>query len=395
MSKPNITDSLEYPSNLNTSKSFFALGIVGLLASVVGYFIDTQQFFFSYLNSFVFFSSIALASLFFVMLQHVTRSTWSVLVRRIPETISSNIFVWFLFLIPVLFGLHDLYHWSHESAVAHDPVLQGKEPWLNPAFFIIRQIIYFSVWGFLGYRLYKNSIKMDETGDWGLQTLLRRTSGPGIFLFAITVPFAAFDWIMSLDPHWYSTIFGVYFFAMSFQALFPVLILVLFYLNSKGMLKNSINDSHVYDLGVLMFGFTVFYAYIAFCQYLLIYYGNLPEETVWFYHRLEGGWQYIAMAFLFGRFVIPFLVLLPKKTKSNRKVVMSISILILIIHFFELFWIVMPNFSEEAITFSWMDITALVGLGGIFFGLFFNKFSKHSIVPKNDPKLADCLNKHL
>lgn len=392
--KPNITDSLQFPSDLNVTKSMTALGVVGLVASAVGYFINHEQFFFSYLTSFTFYASIALAALFFVMLQHVTRSTWSVLVRRIPETISSNIWWWGLFLIPILFGMHSLYHWSHESAVASDPVLQGKEPWLNTPFFVIRQIIYIGIWGFLGYRLHKNSVKMDETGDWGLQTLLRRTSGPGIFIYAITVPFAAFDWLMSLDPHWYSTIFGVYFFAMSFQAFFAVMILMVLYFIRNGILSDSLNDSHIYDLGVLLFGFTIFYAYIAFSQYLLIYYANIPEETVWYYHRLHGGWEFIAWAFLLGRFAIPFLVLLPKKAKSNKTVVMAISILVVVVHFFELFWIVMPVLSESSFHFSWMDIAAFLGLGGCFFALFFHRFKKHSIIPENDPKLAECLNKH-
>lgn len=394
MDKPTITDRLEFPQDLNLSRTLFGVGIVGLLASGVGYFLDHEQFFFSYLVSFTFFSSIALGSLFFVMLQHVTRSEWSVVLRRIPEAISSNIFYWALFIIPVILGMHSLFHWTHADALAHDNVLQGKEPYLNTPFFIIRQIIYFGIWGFLGYRLYKNSIKMDETGDWGLQTLLRRTSGPGIFIFAITLAFASFDWLMSLDPHWYSTIFGIYYFAMSFQGLFALLILIVFYLWKKGLLTDTIQESHIYDLAVQMFGFTVFYAYIAFSQFLLIYYASIPEETIWYLHRFEGGYEYLAWILLFGRFVIPFVVLLNKGTKTNFKVVTSISILILVSHFIELYWIAMPVLHEHGIHFNWMDVTTFLGLGGIFFGLFFYKFRKQKMVPVNDPKLEKSLRKH-
>lgn len=394
MDKPTITDRLEFPQDLNLSRTLFGVGIVGLLASVVGYFLDHEQFFFSYLVSFTFFSSIALGSLFFVMLQHVTRSEWSVVLRRIPEVISSNIFYWALFIIPVILGMHSLFHWTHADALAHDPVLQGKEPYLNTPFFIIRQIIYFGIWGFLGYRLYKNSIKMDETGDWGLQTLLRRTSGPGIFIFAITLAFASFDWLMSLDPHWYSTIFGVYYFAMSFQGLFALLILIVFYLWKKGLLTDTIRESHIYDLAVQMFGFTVFYAYIAFSQFLLIYYASIPEETIWYLHRFEGGYEYLAWILLFGRFVIPFVVLLNKDVKTNFKIVSSISILILVSHFIELYWIAMPVLHQHGIHFNWMDVTTFLGLGGIFFGLFFYKFRKQKMVPVNDPKLEKSLRKH-
>ncbi|MDZ7690108.1 MAG: hypothetical protein U5K69_02955 [Balneolaceae bacterium] len=394
MSKPRITDTLEFPSDKNVTNALFGIGIVGLLASGVGYFLDHDQFFFSYLVSFSFFSSIALGSLFFVMLQHVTRSEWSVVLRRIPEAISSNFYIWAIFLIPVLLGMHSLYHWTHADAVASDSVLQVKEPYLNTPFFIVRQIIYFGIWSFLGYRLYNNSIKMDETGDWGLQTLLRRTSGPGIFIFVITFAFASFDWLMSLDPHWYSTIFGVYYFAMSFQGLFAFFILMVFYLWNKGILTETIQESHIYDLGVQMFGFTIFYTYIAFSQFLLIYYAAIPEETLWYMHRLEGGYEYMAWALLFGRFVIPFVVLLNKKAKTNAKAVLSISVLILVTHFIELYWITMPVLHEHSIHFNWMDVTTFLGLGGIFFGLFFYRFRQQKMIPVNDPKLEKSLRKH-
>src|SRR5699024_3659876 len=342
MSTPKLTDTLDFPSDLNITKSLFGVGIVGLIASGIGYFLEQDQFLFSYLVNFSFFSSIALASLFFVLLQHLTRSHWSVAIRRIPEAISSNFWIWGLFIIPILLGMHSLYHWTHADAVASDPVLQGKLPYLNTSFFIIRQLIYFGLWSFLGYRLYNKSVEMDETGDWGLQTLMRRTSGPGLFFFSITLAFASFDWLMTLDPHWYSTIFGIYYFAMSFQGLFAALILIVLFLWKKGLLTNTIQGGHIYDLGVQLFGFTVFYAYIAFSQFLLIYYANIPEETVWFLERLSGGYEYLAYFYLFGRFVIPFIVLLPKRTKFTYNIVGSVSVLVLVSHLVELYWIVMP-----------------------------------------------------
>ena len=394
MSKPKITDTLEFPSDLNVTRSLFGVGIVGLLATGVGYFLEHDQFFFSYLVSFSFFSSIALASLFFVMLQHLTRSEWSTVLRRIPESISSNMWIWGLFLIPIFFGMHSLYHWTHADAVAEDPVLQGKVPYLNTPFFIVRQFIYFGLWSFLGYRLYKKSVEMDETGDWGIQTLLRRTSGPGLFFFAITLAFASFDWLMALDPHWYSTIFGVYYFAMSFQGLFATLIIIIMFLWKKGILTNTIQKGHIYDLGVQMFGFTVFYAYIAFSQFLLIYYANIPEETLWFLERLNGGYEYLAYFYMFGRFVIPFIVLLSKRAKSNYKIVTSMSVLILVSHLVELYWIVMPVLNHHSVHLNWMTLTSFIGLGGIFFGLFFYRFKQNKMVPINDPTLAESLNKH-
>ncbi len=394
MSTQHTTDTLQFPADQNLKLPLFAVGIVALLASVVGYFLDHEQFFFSYLTSFSFFSSIALTALFFVMLQHLTRSHWSVVLRRIPESISANLWMWALFIIPVFFGMHSLYHWTHADAIASDPVLQGKQPYLNTTFFIIRQFIYFGIWSFLGWRMYNKSVEMDKTGDWGLQTLLRRTSGPGIFIFVITLAFASFDWLMSLDPHWYSTMFGVYFFAMGFQGMFATLILLVVFLWSRDILKNTIQKSHLYDLGVQLFGFTIFYAYIAFSQFLLIYYANIPEETVWYLERLNGGYEYLAYFYLFGRFVIPFVVLLPKSTKMKPAVVSSMAGLILVSHLVELYWIVMPVLNHHGFHLSWMTLTCFIGLGCIFFGLFFHTFSKQQMIPVNDPKIEESLRKH-
>jgi hypothetical protein len=390
--KPTITDSLQFPADSKVPRALFGLGTVGLIASVVGYFMDADQFFFSYLVSFVFFTSISLSALLMVMLHYITRSTWSVLVRRIAETFTADIWLWALFFIPVLLGLHNLYHWTHDSAL-EDPILSQKVAYLNSTFFFIRQLIYFGAWGFFGYKLYKTSILMDETNDWGLTTLLRKYSGAGIPIFGITIAFASFDWLMSIDPHWFSTMFGVYFFAISFQAFWPVLILMVFFLQRRGLLQNTLRKVHIYDLGAWFFAFTIFYAYIAFSQFLLIYYANLPEETLWFYHRMEGGWQFILYAMLLFRFVIPFIVLLNRGTKHNRKVLATLSIMVLVVHYAEIYWIIMPVLTEHGFGFSWMDITSLLGLGGVFFGLFFTRFKKHSMVPVCDPKLDECLSK--
>lgn len=394
MSKAKLTDSLTFPSDLKVSRSLFVVSGVALLASFVGYFINSQQFFFSYLTSLIFVASLTLASLFYVMLQHVTRSEYSVVFRRIPEVISANMLWIAILFIPVMFGLHSLYEWTHHSVVADSAALKWKSPWLQPGFFIIRNVIYFSIWTFLGVRLYRNSIKMDETGDWGLQTLLRRTSGPGLFLFGLTVPFAAFDWVMSLDPHWYSTIFGVYFFAMSFQAFFPVLILVSLYLRKRGILTNTITEKHISDMGLLTFAFTIFYAYIAFAQYLLIYYANVPEEVVWFQNHFAGSWVDLAWLILFGRFFVPFFGLIGTTPKKNMTYLKYMAIWILFMHFVELYWIIMPTLHKNGLDIHWLDFTTLIGLICLILGIFFYRFSKHSMVAKNDPLLERSLNKN-
>ncbi len=391
---PKLTDSVQFPSNLDVAKTFYGFGVVGLIASFVGFFLNSEQFFFSYLTSFTFFTSISLASLILVMIHHITKSSWGTVIRRIPEAFMSNLGIWAIFMIPVLLGMSSLYSWTNTAYVADDPIMLGKVPYLNTPFFVIRQFIYFAIWGYLGHRLYKVSVDMDETNDWGLTKVLQKLSAPGILIFSLTVAFASFDWLMSLDAHWFSTMFGVYFFAMSFQALFPILILMILWFRKKGILENTIGKAHIYDLGAWFFGFTVFYAYIAFSQFLLIYYANIPEETLWFYHRLEGSWSFVTYSLLICRFIIPFILLLNRDTKHNNKLLVFTSVLVIFMHIVELHWIVMPILSHDGVSISWLDFATFIGLGGIFMGLFFQKFSKHNMVPVNDPKLAESLSKH-
>ncbi|MEX2602166.1 MAG: hypothetical protein WD355_10985 [Balneolaceae bacterium] len=393
-SSPHSTDPVDFPVEINTSKVLFGTGIAGLIASGVGYFLNPEQFFFSYLTSFTFFASFALAALIMVMFHHITRSSWGTVLRRIPETFASNLWIWGIFFIPVILGISTLYGWANPEYVAGDPIMEGKVPYLNRPFFIFRQVLYFTIWGWLGYRLHKISTEMDRTRDWGLTTLLRKISAPGILIFALTIAFASFDWLMSLDAHWFSTMFGVYFFAMSFQAFFPMLILLIFWLQKRDILANTITKSHIYDLGAWTFAFTVFYAYIAFSQFLLIYYANISEEVLWFYHRMEGSWIILFWSLLIGRFILPFILLLNRDTKHSRTLLKITSVLIVVMHIIEIHWIVMPTIHHHGIQVSWLDITTLIGLGGIFFGLFFQRFRKYKMIPVNDPKLAESLDKH-
>lgn len=394
MAHTKLTDSLEFPESANPSRVIIAIAVVGIIASLVGVVVNFEQFLHSYLTSFTFFISISLGSLFLVMIHHITRSSWGTTLRRIPETFSSYLWVFALLFIPILIGMTTLFPWTQEQYNAfYEGLREHKAPYLNIPFFVARNIIYFAIWAFLGYKLYKNSVKMDETGDWGIDTTLRKISAPGIFFFGFTVAFASFDWIMSLRFDWFSTMFGVYYFAMSFQAIFAVLLLVIFYLRNNGLLLNTINKAHIRDLGAWMFAFTVFYAYITFGQFFLIYYANIPEATLFFYYRLEGNWDYIFYAVIFGRFVIPFIVLLSKSSKGNFTVLKTMAVFIIISHIVELYWLIMPSL-HDTFSFHWLDLATFLALAGIFFGLFFFYFKQQSMIPKNDPKLMESLNKH-
>lgn len=397
--KHNVTDNLQFPANSPVIRNTLIVGVICLLITLAGYVFNSKQFFFSYLTSFSFFTGLGIISLFFIMLQHITRSSWSVVFHRIPEVIASNLWIWGLFVIPIILGAHDLFHWTHEELLDpaspdYDALLASKTWYLSMPFFIFRQVLYFAIWGFLGWKIYQNSLKIEKTGDWGYDTAQRKISAPGILLFGLTCAFASFDWLMSLDPHWFSTMFGVYYFAMNYQAFFPMIILFVLYLHGRGMLTQTVTLSHINDLGKLTFGFTVFYAYIAFCQFFLIYYANIPEETLWYYHRFEGSWLYVSYSLLICRFLVPFVFLIPMNNKRNLKLLKFMAIWILVMHFVELHWIVMPTMHHHGVSFNWMDITAFVGMGGIFLHLFFSRFSKNAMVPANDPKLIESLNKH-
>ena len=357
----------------------------------------SQRFYFAYLIGWVFCVTISLGGLFFVMLQHLTTAEWSVVVRRIPEILMMNFPVLIIFGLPVVFGMHDLYHWTHADLYEvggenYDPILAAKQSYLNPPFFIARLAVYFGLWTYLSFRLYKLSISQDvdpQPGE-GRMAEERKVSAWGMLVFAFTTGFAGFDILMSVDPHWFSTMFGVYFFAGTFFVILASVTMMALMLQRAGYLNGVITVEHYHDLGKFMFGFTVFWAYIAFSQYMLIWYANLPEETVWFRVRMEGGWGYASLALIFGHFVIPFLVLAFRASKRSKGVMMFMTFWFLLVHFFDLYWLTMPVVNHN-FTFELIDITGWLGLVLFFAGLIVLRARRHATVPYNDPKLAASL----
>ncbi len=366
-------------------------GLVGLLACGIGYFFDSRQFFHSYLTALVFWVSISLGGLFFVMLHYLVGAKWSVVLRRLCENIMITIPLMALFSLPLMFGIHDLFHWSHPEAVSRDILLQGKAPYLNVPFFIVRTAIYFILWTLMARYLYNISLKQDRKHSEELFIRARRASAPGMILFGLTITFFAFDWLMSLDAHWYSTIFGVYFFSGAFLGCLAFLTVMILYFRKHHILDKSITVEHYHDLGKLMFAFTVFWGYMAFSQYFLIWYANIPEETIWFLHRWEGSWQTVTLFILFGNFLVPFFLLFPQWPKRNRFMLMAISVWILFVHWVDIYWIVMPSLHQHGINISWLDFAALAGIGGIFVWFFWNKLSSQALIPINDPGLAESI----
>jgi hypothetical protein len=345
----------------------------------------------TYLVSFAFFLSISLGGLFFVLLEHCTRAGWSVVARRAAEAVAANVWVMAILVIPVVLGMDHLYHWTDAAAVAHDPLLEAKVGFLNPTFFMIRLAIYFLIWGALATFLHRTSVAQDASGDPALTLRMERVSAPGMVLFALSLNFAAFDLLMSLDPHWFSTIFGVYYFAASVVAFFAVMPKVLWALQWRGILKNAITVEHYHDIGKLLFAFVVFWAYIAFSQYMLIWYANVPEETEWFLKRQTGEWTTVSLLLIFGHFVVPFLLLVSRFIKRRPFLLAITGGFVAVMGWVDMYWLVIPEFSPGIARFGLLDILCFLGMNGVWSAAVVWRLSRHSVIAEKDPRLEESL----
>lgn len=396
MAHSDISSSKVYfqtESKLRVFRIFVPLFLLSSLFLIIGFKFNASRTLFNYLLAFTFLMSLGLGGLFFSMLHHATGASWSVVVRRIPESLAHLLPWGFILILPVFFGLDFLYEWSRQES-AHDAILTHKAAYLNDTFFIIRNIFYFTIWTLLYKKIIGTSIAQDQHGDIQITHKLVRWSSAGIVLFAITLTFAAIDWIMSLKAHWFSTIYGVYYFAGSIVAGLSMTIVVLLMLQNKEYLKNVINENHFHDLGKLLFALNVFWAYIAFSQYMLIWYGNIPEETIFFSERGHSGWHIVSLAVAIGHFVIPFFLLMSRHAKRNMKVLFAGALWLLAMHYLDLFWLIMPNFSKNSVNFGWIEITAIVWMLSLFVLILVWNFNRYALIPLKDPRLKESLEFH-
>ena len=338
--------SAELWSKVRNSLAFVAL--VGWIASLAGFALNREQFHFSYLTAFLFCVSIGLGAMFFVLIQHLTGSAWSVTVRRLMESIMRTLPFGLVLFGLVVTGIHYTFAWSHDSAKT-DHVLRQKLSYLNVDWFTIRGLIVFALWTIWALVLFRKSRAQDADGSINHTRSLIKWSAPGLFLLFITASVAAFDWSMSLDPRWFSTMYGVYFLSGGGLGFIATLILVCLALRNAGYLSNAVNEEHYHDLGKWLFCMTAFWGYIAFSQYMLIWYGNLPEEIFWFKNRLVGSWKGMAALLVLGHFIVPFFALLPRGNKRNLKVLTFFATWMLVMHYFDLYWQVMPVLHKDGI----------------------------------------------
>jgi hypothetical protein len=368
------------------------IGITGLLATIglgASQGDGLKHFAFAYLTNYAFFLSISLGALIFIPLMFVTKASWNIVIRRLAEVTAAVMPLMAILAIPVIIFAGKVYGWT-DPAVAATHAMAHKTGYLNQTAFIIRWVIYFAIWS--GYALFfwRNSVNQDKTGDLKVTRRLENFSGFALMRCALSIAGAAFDLLMSVDPLWFSTMFGVYYWAGGFVTFFAVLTLALMGLQNSGRMERIVSPEHFHDLGKLMFAFTFFWGYIAFSQFMLYWYANIPEETSWYLVRTRHGWDLIAYATLFATLLLPFLGLVSRFAKRSRKILAFWAVWIIAAQWLNLYWVVIPEFSETLI-FSPMYVTCFLGIGGLWLAGITRLAAGNSLVPTRDPRLDDSL----
>ncbi len=440
---PSTTENRRFDGASATNARRIGLGLMlsGAAASGVIALWHHQRFFSAYLVAFAFLLSVTLGGLFFVIVQHLVRAGWSVTVRRVSEVITLNIgllFVLFLPLIPMIYtgklmpmsaahvaahhGAHDQAGHggegghggeaghgdaAHETAAAprgdwngpalpwvvHGEVDHSKQTWLSFPWVVIRLVVCFALWFLMARYYYGNSVRQDESGDPRHTERMQRWSAPAMLIYGLTVSIAGFDLLMALEPAWYSTMFGVYFFAGGLLGFFAALVLALYLLQRSGRLTESVTPEHYHDVGKFMFAFLVFWAYIAFAQYMLIWYANIPEETLWYQLRQTGQWLGLSVFLILGHFALPFMLLISRYPKRRPALLALGAAYVLVAHFFDMFWVVVPQKAPLGVMpVPLLDAFMLLALGGLYFLNTARNLRGIDLIPVRDPRLLESLN---
>jgi hypothetical protein len=378
-------------------------GVAGLVVCALGFVVDRGHFFRSWLIAYLLVLGIALGSMALMMIQHLSGGTWGVF-RRIFEASSRTIPFMALLFIPVLLGMSDLYVWTHPDHVQADEILRHKAPYLNVPFFIGRAILYFAIWIGLSLVLNRLSARQD-TGELAVNSTIQRVSGAGLVLYALTVTFAGIDWIMSLNPHWYSTLFGFLMMGGQGLAALAFTIVIATVLVKREPLNTLLTPSHFHDLGKLMFAFVMLWAYFNFSQFLLTYAANLIEEIPYMITRMSHGWQYLAVFLITFHFAVPWLLLLSRRLKRTPQRLVMVAAWLLFARYADLYMMITPEFlstgqnvhlaeGEHAVSHffvHWLDLAAPLAIGGLWFWMFLTELKKRQMLAVGDPYLRESL----
>jgi hypothetical protein len=375
-----------------------AVGAAFILLSLVGGAMDATQFFRSYLFAFLFWTGIGIGCLSILMLHHLTGGIWGLAIRRVLEAGTRTIKVSALLFVPLIFGLSRVYLWAQPEAVAHDVILQAKHPYLNVPFFVARAAFYFLVWTALAHYLSKWSLELDAHREsLHISRRLRSLSGPGLVLMGLTITFSSVDWAMSLDPHWYSTVYGLMFMVGQVLSAMALAIVVLAVFGHDEPLAGVARPSVIHDLGKLMLAFIMLWAYLHLSQFLITWSGNLPEEIPWYLRRMNGGWQFVGLFLVLFHFVLPFLLLLSRDLKRDARLLALVAAGVLVVRMVDLFWMIAPNLqghgeqADATLTLHWLDIAAPIGMGGLWIAAFARELAARPLLPGGEPDLVEFL----
>jgi hypothetical protein len=386
------TDFHDVPALARLQQRALVVGLLGLAAGLFGAFSDADQFFRSWLIGFLFCLGIALGSLGLLMLQHMSGGQWGLVGRRVFEASSRTLPVVALMFIPLLFGLEELFTWAQPDVVQKDAILQSKAPYLNVRFFIARAVFYFVIWLLCSLLLNRWSAEQDR----GVATTpadsvrFRTVSAPGLLAYVLTMTFASIDWIMSLDPLWYSTIFGLLTVAGQALVSLAFTIAVLAMVHPSGALGEFVGPRHFHDLGKLLLAFVMFWAYLAFSQFLIIWSGNLPEEIPWYLERMRGVWGVVALLLVVGHFALPFALLLSRDLKRHSGLLAKVALFVIVMRLVDLIWLIAPTGAHRGFAVHWMDLVIPAGLAGVWLFVFARQLRSRPLLPVNDPYFKEA-----
>lgn len=372
----------------------FALiaAVVGLVGLAAGIATNPEQFYRSYLVGYIYWLMIPIGCLGLMMVHYLSGGAWGLMVRRPFEAAAATIPAMGLLFIPIYLGLHHIYEWTHTEMVANDPILSHKAPYLNAGFFLVRAVLYFVIWSAMAMSLVSWSRQQDKTHFVeGADQKFRMVSGPGVLILGLTLTFAAVDWVMSLDPHWYSTVFGLLLLVGTGLTALGFVVLVMSMLSQHTQMGSVIATKNIHDWGKLMLAFTMLWAYLSFSQFIIIWSANLPEEIPWYLRRFTNGWGLAALFLAFGHFFLPFFMLLSRHRKQHLNRLVKVAVWVLVARFVDVYWVIAPQFHPDSLMPHWMDVAAVLGIGGIWLTLFVRNIKGQSLLPVNDPYLPEAI----
>jgi hypothetical protein len=391
------TETYQPPASLGGLQRFgMGAALVGVVLTIVGFVMaGHERFFQAYLVAYTYWMGVVLGSMALLMVQHLSGGAWGVMIRRPLEAAVRTLPIMMFLFIPIVIGMGDLYHWTHADVVANDPVIREKAAYLNTPFFLIRQVFYFACWLTLGTLLTRWSAEQDRTGDPAILGKLAKLSGGGLVLYGLTVTFAMVDWTMSVNPHWFSTIWGMLYVGGQGLSAFAFSIVILIMLSETAPLNRVITPHHLHDLGKLLFAFLMLWAYLSFSQFLIIWSANLVEEIPHYLTRWDGGWQYVSFFVVVLQFMLPYALLLSRDLKRDARRLRIIATWILATRVVEYYWQVAPEFNPGSMNLTLLDFGLPIAIGGVFLALFAVNLRGHALLPLNDPGLAKALTHHV